>query len=194
MAGAVGELIKEGKVRRFGLCEASAKSIRKAHAITPISAVESEYAIWWREVETKIFPTLEELDIGFVAYSPLGRGYLTGVFDENSRFALPDRRANLPRFTPEAMKHNAPLLDLIREFAKQKGVTPAQFSLIWILSQKPYIVAIPGTTKISHLDELCGIKNIRLSKKELSEFNARLDKIDILGHRASEAIEAQIDK
>lgn len=194
VASTVSELMKEGKVLRWGLCEASAKTIRRAHTITPISAIESEYAIWWREPETKIFPTLEELGIDFVAYSPLGRGYLTGVFDENSRFALPDRRAVLPRFTPQAMKHNAPLLDLVRKWAKLKDVTPAQFSLVWALSQRPYIVAIPGTTKIAHLDELCGAKGVRMSKEEIAKFDKEYAKIDILGHRANEAIEAQIDK
>ncbi|ALV25323.1 aldo/keto reductase [Campylobacter iguaniorum] len=194
VADVVNSLIKEGKVLRWGLCEASANTIRKAHAISPISAIESEYAIWWREPETKIFPTLEELGIDFVAYSPLARGYLTGVFNANSKFALPDRRAVLPRFSPEAMKHNAPLLELVQKWAKAKDVTPAQFCLVWALSQRPYIIAIPGTTKVPHLDELCGAKGIRMSQEEIAKFDKEYAKIDILGHRANEAIEAQIDK
>lgn len=194
VAGTVKELIQEGKVLRWGLSEASAKSIRRAHAVQPLSAVESEYAIWWREPETKIFPTLEELGIGFVAYAPIGRGFLTGCFNENSRFALPDRRAVLPRFTPEAMKHNMPLIRLLEKWALRKDLTPAQFSLSWILSMKPWIVAIPGTTKKVHLDELLGGKSVRLTPAELAEFDADYAKIDIMGHRANADIERQIDK
>lgn len=194
VAATVQELIKEGKVLRWGLSEASAESIRRAHAVQPLTAVESEYAIWWREPETKIFPTLEELGIAFVAYAPLGRGFLTGVFDENSRFELPDRRAVLPRFMPEAMKHNMPLVRLIEKWARQKEITPAQFALVWILSRKPWIVPVPGTTKIAHLDELCGAKSVRLTAEELSDFDADYSKISLMGHRANDAIESQIDK
>lgn len=194
VADTVGRLIKEGKVLRWGLSEASAESIRRAHAVQPLSAVESEYAIWWREPETKIFPTLEELGIGFVAYAPLGRGFLTGVFDENSRFELPDRRAVLPRFTPDAMKHNMPLVRLIEKWAERKGITPAQFALVWILSRKPWIVAVPGTTKIPHLDELCGAKSVRLTAEELLAFDTDCAQISLKGHRANDAIENQIDK
>ena len=194
VAGTVGDLIREGKVLRWGLSEASAKSIRRAHAVQPLSAVESEYAIWWREPETKIFPTLKELGIGFVAYAPLGRGFLTGVFNENSRFALPDRRADLPRFTPEAMKHNMALIRLIEKWSKRKEVTPAQFALVWLLSREPWIVPVPGTTKIPHLDELIGAKTPRLTAEERDSFDAECSQITLMGHRANEAIERQIDK
>lgn len=174
--------------------EASAKTIRRAHAVQPLSAVESEYAIWWREPETKIFPTLEELGIDFVAYAPIGRGYLTGIHNENSRYVLPDRRAVLPRFEPEAMKHNMPLIRLVQRWAELKGITPAQFAIAWVLSMRPYTLAIPGTTKYWHLDELVGNPMARLSADELTQFNSELEKIDIMGHRANAAIESQIDK
>ncbi len=194
VAETVGQLIKEGKVLQWGLCEASAKTIRRAHAVQPLSAVESEYAIWWREPETKIFPTLEELGIDFVAYAPIGRGYLTGIHNENSRYVLPDRRAVLPRFEPEAMKHNMPLIRLVQKWAERKGITPAQFAIAWVLSMRPYSIAIPGTTKYWHLDELVGAPMARLTAEELTTFNAELDGIDIMGHRANAAIESQIDK
>lgn len=194
VADTVQALMKEGKVLRWGLSEASARTIRRAHAVCPLTAVESEYAIWWREPETKIFPTLEELGIAFVAYAPLGRGFLTGIYDENSRFELPDRRAVLPRFTPEAMRHNMPLIRLVREWANRKGITPAQFALVWILSGKPWIVPIPGTTKPAHLDELCGAKSVRLTSEELAAFEADYSKLTLMGHRANAVIESQIDK
>lgn len=194
VASTVGDLIREGKVLRWGLSEASANSIRRAHAVQPLSAVESEYAIWWREPETKIFPTLKELGIGFVAYAPLGRGFLTGAFDEKSRFALPDRRANLPRFTPEAMKHNMPLLRLVEKWAKRKEVTPAQFALVWALSREPWIVPIPGTTKIPHLDELIGARGPRLTAGERNAFDAECSRIALMGARTNADIERQIDK
>lgn len=194
VAETVGKLIKEGKVLQWGLCEASAKTIRRAHAVQPLSAVESEYAIWWREPETKIFPTLEELGIDFVAYAPIGRGYLTGIHNENSRYVLPDRRAVLPRFEPETMKHNMPLIRLVQRWAERKGITPAQFAIAWVLSMRPYTLAIPGTTKYWHLDELVSAPMARLSVDELTQFNSELEKIDIMGHRANAAIESQIDK
>lgn len=194
VAETVGQLIKEGKVLQWGLCEASAGTVRRAHAIQPLSAVESEYAIWWREPETKIFPTLEELGIAFVAYAPLGRGYLTGIHNENSRYVQPDRRSVLPRFQPEAMAHNMPLIRLVQQWAERKGLTPAQFSIAWVLSMRPYTLAIPGTTKYWHLDELCGAPQARLSADELQQFNRALEAIDIMGHRANDAIESQIDK
>ncbi len=194
VAETVGQLIKEGKVLQWGLCEASAQTIRRAHAVQPISAVESEYAIWWREPETKIFPTLEELGIAFVAYAPLGRGYFTGIHNENSRYVQPDRRSVLPRFQPEAMMHNMPLIRLVQRWAERKGITPAQFSIAWVLSMCPYALAIPGTTKYWHLDELCGAPDTRLTTNELGEFNRELERIDIMGHRANAAIESQIDK
>ena len=151
VAGVVKDLMQEGKVLHWGLSEASVRSIRKAHAVCPLSAIQSEYAIWWREPETKIFPTLQELGIGFVPYCPLGRAFLTGVINENSRFQKGDRRYNLPQFQPEALKHNMPLVYLVEEWAKRKGVTPAQFALLWMLSRKPWIAPIPGTTNPDHI-------------------------------------------
>lgn len=194
VAGTVKELMQEGKVLHWGLSEASARSIRKAHAVCPLSAVQSEYAIWWREPETKIFPTLEELGIGFVPYCPLGRAFLTGVIDESRIFYQGDRRWNLPQFTPEALKHNMPLVTLIRQWAQRKGMTPAQFALAWILSRKPWIAPIPGTTNPSHLDELIGAGNLRLTSWEVEEFDQDYARIHLMGHRADPFTESQIDK
>ena len=194
VAGTVKELMQEGKVLHWGLSEASARSIRKAHAVCPLSAVQSEYAIWWREPETKIFPTLEELGIGFVPYCPLGRTFLTGVIDESRIFYQGDRRWNLPQFTPEALKHNMPLVTLIRQWAQRKGMTPAQFALAWILSRKPWIAPIPGTTNPSHLDELIGAGNLRLTSWEVEEFDRDYTRIHLMGHRADPFTESQIDK
>ena len=194
VAGTVKELMQEGKVLHWGLSEASARSIRKAHAVCPLSAVQSEYAIWWREPETKIFPTLEELGIGFVPYCPLGRAFLTGVIDESRIFYQGDRRWNLPQFTPEALKHNMPLVTLIRQWAQHKGMTPAQFALAWILSRKPWIAPIPGTTNPSHLDELIGAGNLRLTSWEVEEFDRDYARIHLMGQRADPFTESQIDK
>lgn len=194
VAGTVQDLIREGKVLHWGLSEASARSIRRAHAVCPVTAVQSEYAVWWREPETKIFPTLEELGIGLVPYCPLGRGFLTGTIDENSRFGKSDRRATLPRFTPEALKHNMPLVALVREWAQRKGVTPAQFALVWMLSRKPWIAPIPGTTHPDHLDDLLGAGTIRLSAWETEAFDREYAQIDLTGHRADPFTESQIDK
>lgn len=194
VAGTVKELMQEGKVLHWGLSEASARSIRKAHAVCPLSAVQSEYAIWWREPETKIFPTLEELGIGFVPYCPLGRAFLTGVIDESRIFYQGDRRWNLPQFTPEALKHNMPLVTLIRQWAQHKGMTPALFALAWILSRKPWIAPIPGTTNPSHLDELIGAGNLRLTSWEVEEFDRDYARIHLMGHRADPFTESQIDK
>lgn len=194
VAGTVKELMQEGKVLHWGLSEASSRSIRKAHAVCPLSAVQSEYAIWWREPETKIFPTLEELGIGFVPYCPLGRAFLTGVIDESRIFYQGDRRWNLPQFTPEALKHNMPLVTLIRQWAQHKGMTPAQFALAWILSRKPWIAPIPGTTNPSHLDELIGAGNLRLTSWEVEEFDRDYARIHLMGHRADPFTESQIDK
>lgn len=194
VAGTVKDLMQEGKVLHWGLSEASARSIRRAHAECPVSAVQSEYAIWWREPETKIFPTLEELGIGFVPYCPLGRAFLTGVIDENSRFKEGDRRWNLPQFTPEALKHNMPLVALVKKWAEIKGVTPAQFALIWMLSRKPWIAPIPGTTNPTHLDELMGAGKIRLTPYEMEAFDKEYAAIDLMGHRADPFTESQIDK
>lgn len=194
VAGVVKDLMKEGKVLHWGLSEASARSIRRAHAICPLSAVQSEYAIWWREPETKIFPTLQELGIGFVPYCPLGRAFLTGSINENSRFYKGDRRYNLPQFQPETLKHNMPLVYLIEEWAKRKGVTPAQFALIWLLSRKSWIVPIPGTTNANHLDDFLGAASVRLTPYEMEEFDTAYKKIDLMGHRADPFTESQIDK
>lgn len=194
VAGTVGDLIREGKVLHFGLSEASARSIRKAHAVCPVAAVQSEYAIWWREPETKIFPVLEELGIGFVPYCPLGRAFLTGAIHENSRFQKPDRRATLPRFTPEALRHNMPLAALVRKWAERRNMTPAQFALAWILSQKPWIAPIPGTTNPDHLDDFLGAASVRLSAAELKEFDGDYSRIRLMGRRADPFTESQIDK
>ena len=194
VAETVKALIKEGKVIHWGMSEASARSIRRAHAVCPLSAVQSEYAIWWREPETKIFPTLEELGIGFVPYCPLGRAFLTGTINENSRFKQGDRRWNLPQFQPEALKQNMPLVRLVEEWAKRKGVTPAQFALVWMLSRKAWIVPIPGTTNPAHLDDFLGAAGVRLTPYEMEEFDAAYAKIDLMGHRADPFTESQIDK
>lgn len=194
VAETVKQLMKEGKVLHWGLSEASARSIRRAHAVCPLSAVQSEYAIWWREPEIKIFSTLEELGIGFVPYCPLGRAFLTGTILENSRFKQGDRRWNLPQFTPEALKHNMPLVALVRKWAERKGLTPAQFALVWILSRKPWIAPIPGTTNPNHLDDFLGAADVRLTPDEMDEFDRAYFKIDLMGHRADPFTESQIDK
>lgn len=194
VAGTVKDLMQEGKVLHWGMSEASARSIRRAHTICPLSAIQSEYAIWWREPETKIFPTLEELGIGFVPYCPLGRAFLTGTIDENSRFESPDRRATLPQFTPEALKHNIPLVTLVRKWAQRKGVTPARFALIWMLSRKRWIAPIPGTTNPEHLDDFLGAADIRLTPYEMEEFDKEYAKLDLIGHRADPFTESQINK
>lgn len=194
VAGTVAELIREGKVLHFGMSEASARSIRRAHSVCPVSAVQSEYAIWWREPETKIFPTLEELGIGFVPYCPLGRAFLTGTIDENSRFSKPDRRATLPQFTPEALRRNMPLVQLVREHARRKGISPAQFALAWMLSRKAWLAPIPGTTDPAHLDDFLGAANVRLTPFEMDDFEKDFAQIKIFGHRADPFTESQIDK
>lgn len=194
VAGTVKDLMDEGKVLHWGMSEASARSIRRAHAVCPLSAVQSEYAIWWREPETKIFPTLEELGIGFVPYCPLGRAFLTGVIDENSRFKEGDRRWNLPQFQPEALKHNMPLVALVRRWATRKGITPAQFALVWMLSRKAWIAPIPGTTNPDHLDDFLGAASVRLTPYEMEKFDREYAQIHLMGHRADPFTESQIDK
>lgn len=193
VAGTVKDLIQEGKVLHFGLSEASAASIRRAHAVQPVSAVQSEYSLLWREPETKIFPTLRELGIGFVPYCPLGRGFLTGAINEHSRFAA-GRLSTLPQFTPEALKHNMPLPNLIRTWATRKGCAMSQFALAWLLAQAPWIAPIPGTTNPAHLDELCGAAAVSLSPAELREFETDYAEIRLMGHRADPFTESQIDK
>lgn len=194
VAGTVKDLMQEGKVLHRGLSEASARSIRRAHAVCPLSAVQSEYAIWWREPETKIFPTLEELGIGFVPYCPLGRAFLTGTINENSRFGKGDRRWNLPQFQPEALKHNMPLVALVRKWAERKGVTPAQFAFVWMLPRKAWIAPVPGTTRPVHLDDFLGAANVRLTPYEMEEFDKAYTQIELMGHRADPVTESQIDK
>lgn len=193
VAGTVGDLIKEGKVRHFGLSEAGADSIRRAHAVQPVTAVQSEYAVWWREPETKILPALEELGIGFVPYCPLGRAFLTGNINESSRFEKADRRSTLPRFTPEALKKNMPLATLLREWGGRKNATPSQVALAWILAQKPWAAPIPGTTNPAHLKENIDAAGVRFSPAELGEFDAALSGIILAGHRADPFTQSQID-
>lgn len=193
VAGTVKDLIREGKVLHFGLSEASAASIRRAHAVQPVSAVQSEYSLLWREPETKIFPTLQELGIGLVPYCPLGRGFLTGAIDENSRFTT-GRLSTLPQFTPEALKHNMPLPRLIRSWAERKQCTMSQFAIAWLLAQAPWIAPIPGTTNPAPLDDFLGGAAVSLTPEELEEFEREYGGITLMGHRADAFTESQIDK
>jgi aryl-alcohol dehydrogenase-like predicted oxidoreductase len=183
VAGAVKELIQAGKVRHFGLSEASADVIRRAHVVQPVTAVQSEYSIWWRAVEEAVLPTCEELGIGFVPYSPLGRGYLTGKIDENSTFDSSDIRSRNPRFTKEAIRANQVVVDLLTRIGTEKGATPAQIALAWLLAQKPWIVPIPGSRKLERLDENNGAVNIELTSADLADIRDALSHIEILGDR-----------
>ena len=186
VAGAVKDLIQEGKVKHFGLSEAGAETIRRAHAVLPVTAVQSEYSLWWRTVEEEVLPACEELGIGFVPYSPLGRGYLTGKIDENATFASVDIRSRLPRFTPEALKANRVVIDLLDEIGEQKGATPAQIALAWLLAQKPWVVPIPGSRKLERLDENIGSLAIELSSDDLREIKSAISKITVQGDRYPE--------
>ncbi|MCX2585351.1 aldo/keto reductase [Pedobacter sp. MR22-3] len=183
VAGTVKELIAEGKVKHFGLSEAGAGSIRKAHAVQPIAALQSEYSLWWREPEKEIIPLLEELGIGFVPFSPLGKGFLTGRIDENTRFDTTDFRNTVPRFSEENRKANQTLVNLLGSIASKQNASPAQISLAWLLAQKPWIVPIPGTTKLHRLEENLAAATISLTKNELTEIQAALNQIEIHGHR-----------
>jgi aryl-alcohol dehydrogenase-like predicted oxidoreductase len=183
VAGTIKELIKEGKVKHFGLSEAGAETIRKAHAVQPVTALQSEYSLWWREPEKEILPTLEELGIGFVPFSPLGKGFLTGAIDENTKFDSTDFRNVVPRFTEENRKANQALVDLLTQIAAQKNATPAQIALAWLLAQKPWIVPIPGTTKLHRLEENLGAAEIELSTKDISEIDAAFAAIPVQGER-----------
>jgi len=194
VAGTVKELIKEGKVKYFGLSEASAKTIRKAHAVQPISAVQSEYSLWWREPETKIMPALEELGIGFVPFSPLGKGFLTGKINENTKLEQTDFRSSIPRFSPENLIANKKLVDLIEAIAMRKNATPAQIALAWLHAQKPWIVPIPGTTKLHRLEENIGATQVELSHEDLMEIESTASKITIQGQRYPEASQKMIDE
>jgi aryl-alcohol dehydrogenase-like predicted oxidoreductase len=189
VAGAVKDLIQQGKVKHFGLSEAGVQTIRRAHAVQPVTALQSEYSLWWRKPEADVLPTLEELGIGFVPYSPLGKGFLTGKMDENTKFGSNDFRSTLPRFTPEALKANQAVVDLLGRIAKQKGATPAQIALAWLLAQKPWIVPIPGTTKLSRLDENIGSVAIKLSSDDLREINSAASKITVEGDRYPEHLQ-----
>jgi aryl-alcohol dehydrogenase-like predicted oxidoreductase len=189
VAGAVKDLVKEGKVKHFGLSEAGANTIRKAHAVHPVTALQSEYSLWTRTPEEVIIPTLEELGIGFVPFSPLGKGFLTGKMNENTKFDSTDFRNILPRFTPEALKANQALIDMLGKVAKQKNATPAQIALAWLLAQKPWIVPIPGTTKMNRLEENIGAAAIKLTADDLREIEEAASKIKVQGARYPEHIE-----
>jgi len=189
VAGAVKDLIREGKVRHFGLSEPGVQTIRRAHAVQPVTAVQNEYSLWWRKPEAEVLPTLEELGIGFVPFSPLGRGFLTGKVDENTTFDSSDLRSTLPRFTPEARKANQALVDLLGEIARRKKATPAQIALAWLLAQKPWIVPIPGTTKLKRLEENIGAAAIELTSDDLREIESAASKIKVEGARYPEKLE-----
>ncbi|MGA2938922.1 MAG: aldo/keto reductase [Syntrophobacteraceae bacterium] len=189
VAGAVKDLIKEGKAKHFGLSEAGVQTIRRAHAVHPVTAIESEYSLWWRRPEEELLPTLEELGIGLVPFSPLGKGFLTGKIDEKTTFDKNDLRNIVPRFTPEARKANQALVDLLGTIAGKKKATPAQIALAWLLAQKPWIVPIPGTTKLHRLEENIGAVAVELTPEDLDEINSAASKITIHGERYPEALE-----
>ena len=187
VAGAVGDLIREGKVKHFGLSEAGAETIRRAHAVQPVAALQSEYSLWWREPEKEILPVLEELGIGFVPFSPLGKGFLTGQITETTTFPGDDFRSTVPRFNAENLKANQALVELVQQLATEKDATPAQISLAWILSQKPWIVPIPGTTKLHRLEENLGAASVSLNPDDLLKISSALEAIQIQGDRYPEA-------
>jgi aryl-alcohol dehydrogenase-like predicted oxidoreductase len=193
VAGAVKKLILQGKVKHFGLSEAGVQTIRRAHSVQPLTALQSEYSPWWRKPEAEVIPTLEELGIGFVPYSPLGKGFLTGKIDENAKFDSSDFRSTLPRFTPEALKANQALIDLLGSIAKRKNVTPAQIALAWLLAQKPWIAPIPGTTKLNRLEENIGAVSIQLTHEDRREIDAAASKIKVEGARYPERLEKMTD-
>jgi aryl-alcohol dehydrogenase-like predicted oxidoreductase len=194
VAGAVKDLIREGKVKHFGLSEAGAKTIRRAHAVQPVTALQSEYSLWWREPEATVLPTLEELGIGFVPFSPLGKGFLTGAIDESTKFASTDFRNTVPRFAPEARKANHAVADLVGRIAAGKQATSAQIALAWLLAQKPWIVPIPGTTKLHRLEENLGASGVRLTQDELRDIDGALSKLAVHGQRYSEQAQRMIDR
>jgi aryl-alcohol dehydrogenase-like predicted oxidoreductase len=189
VAGAVKDLIQAGKVRHFGLSEAGVRTIRRAHAVQPVTALQNEYSLWWRKPEAEVIPALEELGIGLVPYSPLGKGFLTGKIDESTTFGSNDFRSLLPRFTPEARKVNQAMVDLLGRIAAEKGATPAQIALAWLLAQKPWIAPIPGTTKMSRLEENLGAAAVELSAADLREINDAAVKIELQGGRYPEHLE-----
>ena len=194
VAGAVKELIQQGKVKHFGLSEAGVGTIRRADAIQPVAALQSEYSLWWREPEQEVLPTLEELGIGFVPFSPLGKGFLTGKIDESTTFDSSDFRNIVPRFTPEARKANQELVDLLRSVAEKKGATPAQIALAWLLKRKPWIAPIPGTTKMDRLEENIGAAQIDLTPDDLRDLENAASKIRVQGARYSEQMQRMIDR
>lgn len=194
VAGTVGELIVEGKVRHFGLSEAGVQTIRRAHAVQSVAALQSEYSLWWREPEQEILATLEELGIGFVPFSPLGKGFLTGKIDETTTFDSTDFRNSVPRFAPENRKANQAVVDLVGALAARKGVTPAQLALAWVLAQRPWIVPIPGTTKLHRLEENLGAARVELTPEDLREIDEATSRITVHGHRYSEGAQRMIDR
>jgi aryl-alcohol dehydrogenase-like predicted oxidoreductase len=194
VAGTVKDLIQQGKVKHFGLSEAGVKNIRRAHAVQPVAALQSEYSLWWREPEEAILPVLEELGIGFVPFSPLGKGFLTGAIDQNTTFASNDFRNTVPRFAPEARKANQAMVDAIGKIAADKKVTPAQVALAWLLAQKPWIVPIPGTTKLHRLEENIGAAGVELTAEELREIESAVSAIAVQGERYSPQQAARIDR
>ena len=189
VAGTISDLINQGKVKHWGLSEAGVNTIQRAHAVLPLTAVESEYSMWWRRPEEELLPTLEQLRIGFVPFSPLGKGFLTGSFNKDSKFGKSDFRSIVPRFTSEALEANQILVDLIKKVAQQKNAAPAQIALAWVLAQKPWIVPIPGTTKLNRLEENIGAANISLTADELNEINTALKNIRVVGDRYPEELE-----
>jgi aryl-alcohol dehydrogenase-like predicted oxidoreductase len=189
VAGAVKELIQQGKVRHFGLSEAGVKTIRRAHAVQPLTALQSEYSLWWRRPEEEVIPTLEELGIGFVTYSPLGKGFLTGAIGENTKFDSTDFRSTLPRFAPEALKANQAMVDLLNRIGQRKQATIAQVALAWLLAQKPWIVPIPGTTRLNRLDENLGALAVELTRDDLREIETAAAEITVQGARYPERLE-----
>ncbi len=189
VAGTVKELIQEGKVKHFGLSEAGVQTIRRAHAVQPVTALQSEYSLWWRRPEAEVIPTLEELGIGFVPFSPLGKGFLTGTIDENTTFDKSDFRNVVPRFTPENRKANQALVDVLARIGKRKNATPAQIALAWLLAQKPWIVPIPGTTKLNRLQENTGATELPLTSEELNDIASALETINVVGDRYPEELE-----
>ncbi|HEJ6137424.1 TPA: aldo/keto reductase [Pseudomonas aeruginosa] len=194
VAGTVKDLIAEGKVKHFGLSEAGAQTIRRAHAVQPVTALQSEYSLWWREPEQEILPTLEELGIGFVPFSPLGKGFLTGAIKDGATFGSDDFRSKVPRFSPEAIKANQALVDLLGQIAKDKGVTAAQIALAWLLAQKPWIVPIPGTTKLHRLEENLGAASIALSPADLGKIAQALAAVKVQGDRYPAALQARVGR
>ncbi len=194
VAGAVKELIKEGKVKHFGLSEASAATIRRAHAVQPVSALQNEYSLWWRRPEAEILPLCQELGIGFVPYSPLGKGFLTGTIDETTKYDATDFRSKIPRFSPENRKTNLEFVDLLRKIAEQKKATPAQVALAWLLAQKPWIVPIPGTTTLSRLEENNKAVEVELTPGDLSEIESAASKLEVAGERYPAELEAMTNR